>query len=223
MAFHLDPGISMTDAQIISALRAAGANQLSAAVIALMAAANAAKFDDSEPVEAARVALAKDFGCALTDQAVAPKITTPVGGTHLIGTSLTYTWEPNGAGPSNRLDRFTVQFWSGNWDRLLFESPPQTTASFTPTQAQLDQIYNAQDASGRLPTTINVVVKGTGTHTPATGPYKGFAITQPVDPLTATPLDPPVVPPSSVCENALLDPSAFQFTLVGRRLQPNTQ
>ena len=184
MAFRLDPGIGMTDTKITNALRAAAANQLSDAVIALMVSANAAKFDDSQPVNAARVALANDFGCDLTDQAVAPKITAPASGTHLADTALpTYTWEPDGAGPSNRLDQFTVQFWSGNWDKLLFESPQQTTTSFTPTQAQFDMIYSAQDASGKLPKTINVVVKGTGTHTPATGPYKSCAITQPVDPV----------------------------------------
>ena len=225
-AFRRDPGIGMTDTKITNALRAAAANQLSDAVIALMVSANAAKFDDSQPVDAARVALANDFGCALTDQAVAPKITAPASGTHLADTALpTYTWEPNGAGPSNRLDQFTVQFWSGNWDKLLFESPQQTTTSFTPTQAQFDMIYSAQDASGKLPKTINVVVKGTGTHTPATGPYKSCAITQPVDPvLTANPAgNGAVLPFSTVCYTAGMSLDAFQFYLVGSRLEPNTQ
>jgi hypothetical protein len=228
MAFFLDPGFGLTDTQIISALRAAGANQLSAAVIALMGAANAAKFDDSEPVDAARVALANDFGCALTDQAVAPAITAPADGTHLTESGpLTYTWQANGAGDKNRLDQFTVQFWSGNWDTLLFESPPQATTSFTPTQVQLDQIYSAQDASGQLPMTVHVVVKGTGTHDPVTGPYKSCAITQPVDPfLAAYPAGDPayaVVPQSTVCYLAGLSLDAFQIYLVGARLQPLTQ
>ena len=35
------------------------------------------------------------------------------------------------------------------------------------------------DASGKLPKTINVMVKGTGTHTPATGPYKARPASRP--------------------------------------------
>ena len=94
------PSRMRSDTKITNAIRAAAANQLSDAVIALMVSANAAKFDDSQPVDAARVALSNDFGCALTDQAVAPKVTAPASGTHLADTALpTYTWEPNGAGP----------------------------------------------------------------------------------------------------------------------------
>jgi len=224
MAFRLDPGINMSDTAIIDALRAARAQQLSTAVIALMADASAANFDDFEPVNAARVALSNDFACVLTAQAVAPKITTPPPGTHLISgpPALTYTWEPGGAGPDYPLDQFTVQFWSENWDTLLFESPQQTATTYTPDPAQLDQIFNILAASGARPNTINVVVKGRSTDAPATGPYKSCAITQPVDldpVLTVTPLDPAhaLVPYSPIYWEAGLPLAASQFTLVARQ------
>ena len=229
MAFRLDPGINMSDTQIINALRAVGADQLSDAVIALMVSANAAKFDDSQPVDAARVALSNDFACVLTGQAVAPKFTAPPSGTHLISgpPALTYSWEPNGAGSFYQLDQFTVQFWSENWDTLLFESPQDTATSFTPDPPQLDQIFNALAASGGQPNAINVVVKGRNTDAPATGPYKSCAITQPVDldpVVTATPLDPahPLVPYIYLLDG-LVPLAATQFTLVARQLQPHTQ
>lgn len=174
---YTDPKIAVTDTGIISALKTAAVTTLSAAVPALLKADGAATFDDTGTPAAATVARSNDVACVLTDQFVSPKLTAPADGTKAnADTAPAFTWQPDGAGPSNRLNSFTVQFWSPNWDKLIFQSPAQAATSYTPNAADWKtKILNGKDAAGKLPPTLKVVVKGSGTNAPATGPYKSCA------------------------------------------------
>lgn len=223
-----DRALAMSDLLILNTLKAAKANTLSAAIKALLPAGGAALFDGSGTQTAAYVKHSNDFACLLKDQVVSPKITAPANGTNAVPWSPpTYTWQPNGAGPSNRLDKFTVQFWSNDWSKMLFESPQQATTSYTPTAAEWKTIIDTKDLSGNLPASINVVVKGTGSHAPQTGPYKSCAINQPVVPvIKATPVDPQLgllsYPSTPACPAEFLPTDINKFTLDADRLIPST-
>jgi len=219
-----DGNLGVADTKMITAMKAAGGDTFSTQLPGVMSTGGAAKFDDSEAVDAGKVKHSNDFGCLATNQAIASKITAPAAGTMLMPETPTrFRWTANGAGPSNRLDRFTVQFWSENWDTKIFESPTLTTTTFLPTAAQWKSIVEGKDKNGKLPAKLNVVVKGTGSHAPATGPYKSCAITVPIGPgIKATPVGSFLagMPTAPAC-SGLFPPGADQFTLDGTRLRPN--
>jgi hypothetical protein len=221
-----DPAIDMADTTMISTLKTAAAVTLSDAVAALMPADAAAKFDDSEPVDAAKVGHANDFGCLLVSQAVAPKVLAPATGAFFKPDKApAFKWQPNGAGPSNRLNSFTVQFWSQNWDTKLFESPATANATYTPTEAEWKQIVEAKDKGGVVPTKMNVVVKGSNSTAPASGPYKSCKIVISILPAIKTrPVQAFLAPlsPSFGC-SGVIPPDLNQFFLTATRMKANTQ
>jgi hypothetical protein len=223
---YSDGPLGIDDSLIISTLKTAVATTLSGAVAALMPADSAAKFDDSEAVDAAKVLHSNDYGCMLTTQAVAPKITAPANGAVLKpDTAPTFTWTANGAGPSNRLNSFTVQFWSENFDTKLFESPSQTGVTYTPTDADWKKIVEAKDKGGVVPPKMQVVVKGSNTTAPTTGPYKSCKILIAINPLIkAKPAAAFLASqsPSAAC-SGLLPFNLNQFLLTGLRLKASTQ
>ncbi|MGC4773255.1 hypothetical protein ACLQ25_30320 [Micromonospora sp. DT44] len=167
----------LTDTEMSNAMRDAEAWTLSEAVAALVPAAGAAPLNDSQPVIADAVAYANDFSCVLGDHAVAPAITSPLPGASAAPLqSPTITWLPRGAGPSHRLDSFTVQYWSPDWDRKIFESPAQTATTYRALGPDWSTIAANTDSNGRKYRSVNITVKGTGTHTPVTGPYKSCGL-----------------------------------------------
>jgi hypothetical protein len=224
---HEDPKIALGDVTMIAALKATAATTLSAAIPVLMYPAHAAYFDDNVnpfPPDPTAMKRSNDFGCLLTDEAVAPSLNAPASGSHINAAAapFTYSWDPAGGGRSHRLNQFIVQFWSRGWDTLIYQSAPQTTTSFTPNAVQWDQIINQPDRNGKLPRSLRVVVRGYNTDAPVSGPYKSCAITQPVDPnLKAWPLDAPLTPYPAACEG-IASPETNQFLLDGHRLKPNT-
>jgi hypothetical protein len=178
--WHLrkDPSIGLTDLQMIGTFHSQHPATLSAAIAELLPVAGAASFTDTQPIVAAKIAKSNAIGCVLTSQAVAPMTTAPAGGSTVTAAkSPAITWIPNGAGPSNRLDAFTVEYWSGNWDTELFQSPNQTGTAYTASANIWKTILKAKNKVGKLPSAMNIVVKGTGTNAPVTGPYKGCAVT----------------------------------------------
>lgn len=225
--WHLrkDPVFAMSDTQIMTALAGASAATLSDAMPALMQSYGAALFTDTNTTSAAAETKANNFACLMTDQAVSPKLTAPSAGAILSATTPpTFTWTPNGAGPSNRLDSFAVQFWSPTWDKKIFESSSLTPTSYTPSAADWKSIVTATDGTAGVPLTLNVVVKGYNLNTPVTGPYKSCGVAVKVKPvITATPVEGFLTPISSATACAGLFPSdSNQFVLKGTRLLPNT-
>jgi len=189
--------INLSDTAILRALQFASvtsgpATTLAQAVPALLAASGATQFDDSNDSDASAVARSNDLGCILSGQAVSPTITSPSpAGSDTVAqadTPLKFGWSAGGAGKDFPLTTFTVQFWSTKWDTLLYSYPPSgdpplTATSYTPTLSDWqDKILGTADASGNLPSSINVVVKGSSA---TTGPYKSCAISLKVDRSTA--------------------------------------
>ncbi len=185
--FYKGPSISLPDTTIISTLEKNGSSILSSALPPLMKAAGAATFDDSDDSVPNAVEHANDFACILSAQDVAPAMITPTSDSPIEpGTPPTFTWDPGGAGGLFPLDQFTVQFWDANWDKMVFQSTPQTGTSYTPSAVDWDQIMNATDAQGGLLSSLNVTVKGVSTpsstpYATPTGPYKSCAITLDLD------------------------------------------
>jgi hypothetical protein len=231
--FFIDPDIKMSDLTIIDTLKASAADTLSEAVAALLPAGHAVKFG-STTGSAAEVQHTNDFACVMTNQQVSPSLTAPVTNTTIAaGSPQTYTWLPYGAGPSNRLDSFVVQFWSQDWGKLLYASPQQAATTYTPNaKVWQNLILNTQDEKGNLPSQINVVVVGWGMHAPVTGPYNSCAITEHVARITAVGIatadndGKPVIasmPTSPACLDTDEVPAQLnQFNLNGTNLPPNT-
>ncbi len=186
--FYQNPVFHLTDAAILGALQQAKAVTLDQAIPALMTASKAALFDDSNDSDYSAVAHSNDFGCVLSAQAVAPfLISPPTDSLVEPNTPQSFQWSPGGAGGTFALDQFTVQFWSANWDKLIFESPVQTATSYTPSPTDWKDILAGTDQSGGLVSSLNVVVKGSSLPTSSstgddsTGPYKSCAIRLDID------------------------------------------
>ena len=181
--FIKQPDIALPATKLFSTLQAAQATTLSAAIPALMQAGNAATFDDANNSSATAVGNANDFACVLSANAVAPLMITPADDTQVDpNTPIKFSWNPGGAGAIYPLDQFTVQFWSADWDKLVFQSQPQSTTSYTPSPPDWQTIVTGSDASGGLVSSLNVTVKGTSAADPSsgaapTGPYKSCATT----------------------------------------------
>jgi hypothetical protein len=151
-----DEGISFGDIRIWDILDANDSTTLSAAYQALIAGRSIR--------EIARI------GCILDEHNVAPDPTAPADKSIAPKTPPpTFQWEANGGGPANRNNMFIVEFYDATFTTLLFASPEQAATSFTPTQAQWDDILE------RAGSVINWVVKGKQTNAPETGPYTSCA------------------------------------------------
>lgn len=235
---RMDTDLAMTDLQIINTLVAKHANTLSVALPALLAAAGAAPFGNvdtgGDQYTASAELKMNTFGCLETSQVVAPRITAPAAGDVVGGSAPpTFTWQADGAGPSNRLDSFSVQFWSPTWGKLLFHSPQTTSEatadsdSYTPTQSDWNTLMATTDESGNYPSAMNVVVVGSDTNTPVTGPYASCAVRLLIAApgLTVTPADTAdgvIAPIPQVCADGYFDPQIDQFVLSASWLQPDT-
>jgi hypothetical protein len=175
------PTVALPATSIIAALEASQPSILSTAVPVLMHAAGAAGFNDLNDSDPTAVEHADDVACILTAQAVAPLLISPSPGTVVSSSAPpTFTWNPGGAGAAFPLDQFTVQFWSQNWDKKVFESPRQSGTTYTPSSADWRTIVNSTDASGNAVSSLNVTVDGASaadlsTGAPSTGPYKSCA------------------------------------------------
>jgi hypothetical protein len=84
------------------------------------------------------------------------------------GTPPTFKWDANGAGPSNRLNRFNVDFYNSDYTTLIFSSPEVTTNEYTPSNTDWETIWNTAYPGGPI---VRWVVRGRNTSTPATGAY----------------------------------------------------
>ena len=192
--------VGMDDTAIIQALAAnldSGQQTLTAAVPILLSADNSVPFSEDSQADVPQAEVADSFACVLTDQAVAPTIAGPVNDSVVqTDTPPVVSWSTAGAGEANPLTQFYVEYWSGNWDKLLATSPLQTTVegptlTYEPTPQEWKSILGTTDAAGILPSSLHVVVQGsslTGTGTgslPPTGPYDSCAITLQVDRSTA--------------------------------------
>ena len=230
-----DSDLAMSDLVIINALVAQHANTLSAAIAALLPAGGAAPFGNVDPNgddSASSELKMNTFGCLETYEVVAPQIVDPAAHDVVGATPPTFTWQSNGAGPSNRLDQFQVQFWSPIWDKLLYQSaqitsaPTDNTVTYTPSQSEWNTFMATKDDNGKYPTAVNVVVVGSDTNTPTTGPYASCALPLSITPidLTVAPADTfdnVIAPAPSLCPG-YFDPQINQFVLNGTGLEPST-
>lgn len=106
------------------------------------------------------------YGCIFADHRVAPEPTAPDDGV-IFGPGdppPTFRWQRNGAGPSNRLNEFTVQFWNEDFSNKIHESTPANATSYTPSAADWATILGGGDI-------IKWVVTGKNTSAPETGIY----------------------------------------------------
>lgn len=110
------------------------------------------------------------IGCAAEQQRISPAITAPARGGTLPATQPTFVWTPNGGGPKYRSNSFTVQFWDRAFTTLLHESPRVAGTRFRPT----DETWRKVTAGGRK--VLQVVVRGSQTSSPTTGPYDSCAL-----------------------------------------------
>lgn len=76
----------------------------------------------------------------------------------------TFKWDPNGAGPSNRLNKFQVRFWSDDLSLVLLDSPELSVPEFTPSQQFIEYLFANRS-------TVRWFVKGWNTNSPETGTY----------------------------------------------------
>jgi len=148
-----DPGddVSLGDRPIMNALIARKAITLSQAYAALVR--------DVPPRTRAAI------GCIAAQQRISPKLTAPANGSPLPAQPPTFAWVSGGGGPKFRNDSFVVQFYDASLSTLLHETPKLDRVSrFTPTDATWQKV-----TSGRKK--INVIVRGSQTSAPVTGPY----------------------------------------------------
>lgn len=228
----IDPAIKMTDTAIINALVAAKATTLSTATAVLMKADGAAAFgNQSGTVNAEKKMNA--FGCMLTTQVVSPQIELPGANAVFTAASPTsFTWQPNGAGPSNRLNQSNLQFWSPTWGKLLWTSPQITTPAndnlpgWTPTQAQWNALMAQTDENNYYPSKMNVVVVGSDINAPVTGPYGSCAVpvsvSQPTVAVTPADSTDNVIVPIPSAFSGGLNPLIDQFVVNASGLEPST-
>ncbi len=159
-----DQGVSIDDITIWNLIDAADPENLWEAYEALMAGRT--------------VQQQADIGGILSEHNVAPDPTAPADDADAIRTSIpTFEWEANGGGPSNRNNRFFVEFYDHTFTTRVFRSEELTATSFSPTQLHWDEILRN---SGSV---INWVVLGEQTNSPTTGPYMSGSrrLLQPVD------------------------------------------
>lgn len=113
------------------------------------------------------------LGCAFGDQAVAPRLLDPPD--HAVAKAdepATFTWAPGGTKTGGRTkfpplltDEFVVEYYSQGFDRLLLASEPRRDLSFTPPAAEwIDMVRTSGGA-------LHVMVRGTQTAAPRSGPY----------------------------------------------------
>lgn len=150
-----DTGISLGDAAVWNTLDAANPRNLSDAYQALTA---------GKPMRE----LAQ-MSCIFTEHNVAPQLTTPADRSRAPKAPPTFRWDANGGGSKYRNNKFIVEFYDHSFGTQLFATPEQDATSFTPTQAQWDDIVK------RAGPIINWVVKGRQTDAPATGTYTSCA------------------------------------------------
>jgi len=198
--WQISSSTGLTDVGIIETLAnnlGAAEQTLSSAVPLLLAADNSVPFADSSQANAAQAQEANNVACVLTDQNVAPSITEPVNDSVVRANAPPLiAWNSGGAGGANPLTQFYVEFWSGNWDKLIYESPLQTPASpdltyQPPPDIWAQDILTTKDNAGNLPSSLHVVVQGSslngasGNTVPPTGPYDSCDVTLGVDRNTA--------------------------------------
>lgn len=106
------------------------------------------------------------YGCIFGDHNVAPELTAPADGAEFLSVDPppAFRWIRNGAGPSNRLNKFTVEFWNEDFTSNIFTSPEVDDPMFTPTDEQWDTILAGGDV-------IKWVVRGRNTTAAETGTY----------------------------------------------------
>lgn len=111
-------------------------------------------------------AVVAGIGCVFTEHRVAPAPTSPDDGSTLSASPPTFTWAPNGGGPSNRNDRFTVEVYDAGFTTLLLASSEQSTTTFTPSQATWSALIPAAGGS------VHWLVRASQSNSPTTGPYR---------------------------------------------------
>ncbi|MEI2779318.1 MAG: hypothetical protein V9G19_25810 [Tetrasphaera sp.] len=161
---------------VVNALKKDRQNIFYRALPGLLDAVSAARFDDTNDDPYA-LGVSDTAACGLEANSISPKLLTPEAGAFLGEDSPpTLKWRAAGGGVNYRLNRFSVQFWSANFDTKLFESGPVSATAWTPSDAEWTQIYWAADAAGTVPTRMRIVIKGSNLSSPVTGPYKSCSV-----------------------------------------------
>lgn len=111
------------------------------------------------------------YGCIFMDHNVSPEPLEPADGQEFIGSDAPpkFRWNRKGGGPSNRLNKFTVEFWNEDFTSHIFTSAEVVDstgvdAEWTPTLEQWDTILGGGDV-------IKWIVKGRNDTAPLTGTY----------------------------------------------------
>lgn len=106
------------------------------------------------------------YGCLFMDHKVSPEPTAPVDGATFAAAAPPpqFDWEERGAGPSFRLNKFTVEFWDASFTTRYFESPEVDAPPWTPSVGDWETILDSDEL-------IKWVVRGRNTAAPETGTY----------------------------------------------------
>ncbi|MBX3180119.1 MAG: hypothetical protein KF886_22450 [Candidatus Hydrogenedentes bacterium] len=106
------------------------------------------------------------YGCLFMDHKVSPEPTAPADGATFAAADPppAFDWEERGAGPSFRLNKFTVEFWDASYTTRYFVSPEVDAPPWTPSAADWNTILGSDDL-------IKWVVRGRNTSAPETGTY----------------------------------------------------
>ncbi len=118
------------------------------------------------------------YGAIFAEHKVASLPKLPASETTLpnLDNPVTFEWDANGAGPSYKNNKFTVEFYNPAFSKLLFTSPEQSTPKYIAKPCNLQEIF----ADG---TEVKWVVKSSNksasptVDTPDTGPYTSPAFT----------------------------------------------
>lgn len=106
------------------------------------------------------------YGCLFMDHKVSPEPTAPADGATFAAADPppAFNWRERGAGPSFRLNKFTVEFWDATYTTRYFVSPEVDTPPWTPSAADWNTILGSDDL-------LKWVVRGRNTSAPETGTY----------------------------------------------------
>lgn len=161
---------------VVGALKKDRENLFTRALPGLLDAVGAARFDDTN-ADPAALRTSDTAACHLENNAISPFLFNPTIESVLTEDKPpTLEWEPGGGGAKYRLNEFTVQFWTSNFDTKLYESSPISSTTWTPSEAEWAQIYHATDQAGQSPNRMRIVIKGKNLSAPITGPYKGCSV-----------------------------------------------
>lgn len=112
------------------------------------------------------MAIQVSYGSIFTEHRVASELQSPQDNYQYASNAPipTFVWEANGAGPSNLLNRFTVEFYNPAFTNCIFPSAEISSPSYQPSASDFQTILTGSNV-------IKWIVKGRNINNPETGIY----------------------------------------------------